>query len=46
MQQSQERAGAAVMKTGLVENQYEQATGRLQEQIGSLIATASRSEML
>jgi hypothetical protein len=46
MQQSQERAGAAVMKTGLVENQYEQATGRIQEQIGSLIATASRSEML
>jgi Fe2+ transport system protein B len=43
---SQEEAGAAIVKTSLVENEHERASANVQEQIGSLISRAAASDML
>jgi hypothetical protein len=43
---SQEEAGAAIVKTTLVEKEYERASASVQEQIGSLISRAAVSHML
>jgi hypothetical protein len=45
-QRSQEQAGAAIVKASLVEGEYERARAGLQEQMGSLISTASAGHML
>jgi hypothetical protein len=45
-QRSQEQAGAAIVKMSLVEGEYERARAGVQEQIGSLISTASTAHML
>jgi len=45
-QRSQEQAGAAIVKTSVVEGEYERARAGVQEQIGSLISTASAAHML
>jgi len=45
-QRSQEQAGAAIVKTSLVEGEYDRARARVQEQLGSLISTAAVAHML
>ena len=43
---SQEEAGAAIVKTTLVEKEHERASASVQEQIGSLVSRAAASDML
>lgn len=43
---SQEQAGEAIVETGVLEKEYEGASGRIQEQIGSLVSRAAASNML
>jgi len=43
---SQEEAGAAIVKTTLVEQEHERASASVQEQIGSLVSRAAASDML
>jgi Fe2+ transport system protein B len=45
-QRSQEEAGAAIVKTTLVEQEHERASASVQEQIGSLVSRAAASDML
>jgi hypothetical protein len=45
-QRSQEQAGAAIVKTSMVEGAYDRARAGLQEQLGSLISTAAAAHML
>ena len=46
LQRSQEHAGAAVIKTSSVEEEYERAMGKAQEQIGLLVSMATVAELL
>ncbi|HKY73208.1 MAG TPA: hypothetical protein VJL88_14915 [Nitrospira sp.] len=43
---SQEQAGDAIVKTSLVEGEYDRARAGVQEQLGSLISTAAAAHML
>jgi Fe2+ transport system protein B len=43
---SQEEAGAAIVKTSVVEKEYELGSSHVQEQIGSLVSRAAASDML
>lgn len=46
LQRSQEQAGAAIVETSSVEEEYERDLGSVQEQIGSLVSSAAASDML
>ena len=46
LQRSQEHAGAAIVKTSVVEDEYERARARAQEQIGALVSAAIVAELL
>jgi len=45
-QRSQEEAGAAIVETSVVEQKHEQASAKVQEQIGSLVSRAAAEDML
>ena len=46
LQRNQEHVGAAVVKASLVEGEYERAMAGIQEQVGSLISTATTAGLL
>jgi hypothetical protein len=46
LQRSQQQAGAAVVQTSLVEEEYERDMASVQEQIGSLVSTATVADIL